>query len=208
MRKENKRSLVLTDEIEAKMLPLLPETTGFVIMCIRDTGMRPGEVFGMRWELLDWSVRQYRNPTGKTAAAQRTLLLSERIMRLLHERHLEQNAPASGWVLPSLTTKSGHIEHINENAFRRVRRQLGLPSNLVLYSCRHDFATNAMVATGNISVVGKMLGHSSIGMTARYSNPPDSESERIRALIDSRLCTNGVHEVVTLDAKYRKQSVN
>jgi len=208
MRKENKRVLVLSDEIEARMLPLLPKNTGFAIMFVRDTGCRPGEFFSLRWEYLDCAGRQYRNPGGKTAAAQRTLLLSERIMRLLHERHLEQNAPASGWVLPSLTTRSGHVEHINEHPFRRVRKQLGLPANLVLYCCRHDYATNAMIATGNISVVGKLLGHSSIGMTARYSHPPASESERIRTLIDSRLCTNGVHEVVPLDAKYRKQSVN
>jgi integrase len=208
MRKENKRSLVLTDEIEAKMLPLLPETTGFVLMCIRDTGMRPGEVFAMRWEFLDWSGRQYRNPGGKTPAAQRKVLLSERIMGLLHERHLVQNTPASGWVLPSPRTKSGHVEKICEAAFRRARKQLGLPANLVLYCCRHDYATNAMIATGNISVVGKLLGHSTIAMTARYSHPPDSESERIRALIDSRLCTNGVHEVVPIDVKTRKQSVN
>jgi hypothetical protein len=50
IRKENKRTLTLTNEIEARMLPLLPETTGFVIMFVRDTGARPGEVFSLRWE--------------------------------------------------------------------------------------------------------------------------------------------------------------
>jgi hypothetical protein len=65
-----------------------------------------------------------------------------------------------------------------------------------------------MIATGNISVVGKVMGHNTIAMTARYSHPPESESERIRALIDSRLCTFNAHEVVPIDAKVRKQSAN
>jgi hypothetical protein len=40
-RKENKRTLTLTDDIEAQMLPLLPRDTQFVIQFVRDTGARP-----------------------------------------------------------------------------------------------------------------------------------------------------------------------
>jgi integrase len=190
------------------MLPLLPEATRFVIMFVRDTGARPGEVFALRWEYVDWAGRCYRNPTGKTPAAQRTLLLSDRLMTLLHERHLTADTLASGWVLPSTKTKSGHIEHIAEHAFRRVRKQLGLPSGLVLYSARHDFGTSAMAAIGNVSTVGRWMGHNSAVMTLRYLHPPESESERIRAMIDSRLCTNNVQRVVAIDANERKQSIN
>jgi len=54
----------------------------------------------------------------------------------------------------------------------------------------------------------RLMGHTTATMTLRYSHPPASEAERIRAQIDSRLCTNGVHAVVPIDAKDRKQSVN
>jgi len=208
LRREEKRTLLFTDEIEQKMLPLLPRDTGFVIQFIRDTGARPGKVFALRWEHLNWEARTYGNPGGKTPSAQRTLLLSERIMMQLHERHLVQGTPAAGWVLPNSRSKSGHIEYISEYSFRRARKQLNLPSNLVLYCARHDYGTNAMIATGNISVVGKLMGHNSVTMTARYSHPPESESQRIRALIDSRLCTLSAHGVVPIDSTTRKQRVN
>jgi integrase len=47
----------------------------------------------------------------------------------------------------------------------------GLPSDIVLYSARHSFATDMLDGTGNIVLVRKMLGHQSVTTTQRHLHP-------------------------------------
>lgn len=42
---------------------------------------------------------------------------------------------------------------------------------MVLYSARHSFATDMLDRTGNIVLVGKMLGHRSVTTMQRYLHP-------------------------------------
>src|SRR5205807_495635 len=54
---------------------------------LRATGMRPKEVFSMRWEYVDFEAKIYQNPKGKTKNARRTIpLLSPSCEILLRRR--------------------------------------------------------------------------------------------------------------------------
>ena len=55
--------------------------------------------------------------------------------------------------------------------FAAVRKEAKIPKGVVLYSARHSFATDMLDRTGNIVLVGKMLGHSSVTTTQRYFHP-------------------------------------
>jgi len=49
-----------------------------------------------------------------------------------------------------------------------------------------------MIVMGNPNVVAGQMGHSNASITlARYNHLPKAEAERIRALVNSRLCTEG-----------------
>jgi site-specific recombinase XerD len=71
-----------------------------------------------------------------------------------------------------MRSKTGHITHTAiEKPFRQAREKAGLPSELVLYSARHSFATDLLDQTGNIKLVGDVLGHESVMTTQSYLHP-------------------------------------
>ncbi|HBE69771.1 MAG TPA: hypothetical protein DDW52_16625 [Planctomycetaceae bacterium] len=51
--------------------------------------------------------------------------------------------------------------------FRRLREKLGLPNEIVNYSYRHTFATDALLSGASIHDVAKLLGHTSTDMVDR-----------------------------------------
>jgi integrase len=66
------------------------------------------------------------------------------------------------------------LERVREAA---GKRNLKLPDGLVLYSCRHTFATNYLKASGNDQAALKaIMGHSSMRITERYVHPGVSDA--------------------------------
>jgi site-specific recombinase XerC len=55
----------------------------------------------------------------------------------------------------------------------------GLPSELVLYSARHSFATDLLDQTGNIKLVSDVLGHESVVTTQKYLHPSMKNLARV-----------------------------
>lgn len=49
-----------------------------------------------------------------------------------------------------------------------VRRENGLPEDVVLYSARHTFATDPTDATGDVTKTQKALGHTQLKTSLRY----------------------------------------
>lgn len=199
LRTEVKRSLLLDDTMEAKILPLLSESAADVVVITRDSGMRNhSEVCRMRWEYVNWDWSCYTNPEGKTIRAERTgIPLSSRVMEILRRRQLQQGAPSGGWVFPS-DSKTGHLTTIN-SVFRKARRKAGLPETLVPYCGRHDFGTIAMVTTGDPKLVGALMGHKDTKTTMRYNHPPKEQVDRIRAVLNTRRVATHLRHSATAD---------
>ncbi|HET9087118.1 MAG TPA: tyrosine-type recombinase/integrase, partial [Acidobacteriaceae bacterium] len=105
--------------------------------------------------------------------------MSERVMDALLVRCAGKR---EGWMFPSPKAASGHAQ-IPEKAFREARERAGIDSRLVLYTCRHSFATYAMAQTGNAFAVGKAMGHANMQSMATYQHP---ELDAIREVIDRR----------------------
>lgn len=56
--------------------------------------------------------------------------------------------------------------------------------NLRFHDLRHTFASRLILAGVDLIAVSKLLGHSSIQMTARYSHPsPDSLTDAVNKLV-------------------------
>jgi integrase len=135
-RSEVKRQLCLDDTAEALIFPHLEPNTRDALTIMRDVGARNSEVLAMRWENVIWSERTYSNPEGKSEAARRTMLLSDRVMDLLSARHVRQNTPRSGWIFPasevqvdtwriSTTRASAPLVRNSESLLRLFRTQHG-----------------------------------------------------------------------------------
>lgn len=64
--KEYGRSAIIDSEAEFKLLAVAKQPLHDVLTLILDSGMRPGEVFQMRWEDIAWDRGMIFIPRGKT----------------------------------------------------------------------------------------------------------------------------------------------
>jgi len=169
LRKEVERTAIFDAELEKRFLEKAPQPLRDVFLVSHDTGLRPDEVIRMRWENVLWNKSLIFVPDGKTEQAKRYVPLSDRVRQLLWARKLGGNSP---WIFPSKRGKEKHISYFPvAKQFSRVRRDCKIPKGVVLYSARHSFATDMLDQTGNIALVGKILGHRSVTTTQRYLHP-------------------------------------
>jgi integrase len=191
----------LLDHLASDELAPLYET-------IAATGLRRGEALGLRWADIDLdhgviSVRQQLVTLGrvvsfeppKTASGARRIELDAHTTGVLLDQRLRQDADRQQWgdayedhglvfarpngepLPPNLVTK--RFGQLSEQAgVRRVR----------LHDLRHGAASLRLAAGVNIGLVSKILGHSTIGITAdTYSHLLDGvgrdAAERAAALV-------------------------
>lgn len=185
LRKERERSAVFDADMENQLLAVAPQPLKDVFIICHDTGMRPDEIIRMRWDDVLWDKSLIFIPDGKTETARRYVALSDRVRNLLRVRAQDTK---SEWVFPSTRKKGSHMSYFPvAKQFSKARKDAGLPNSLVLYSARHSFATDMLDKTGNIVLVGKMLGHRSVTTTQRYLHP---ELKDIANLVNERNRTN------------------
>ncbi|WP_436888382.1 tyrosine-type recombinase/integrase [Nocardiopsis dassonvillei] len=150
------------------------------------TGLRRGEVVGLRWEDIDLAhgtvgvVRQLQTHPGqgmvesepKSAASRRTLMLDHTTLGVLRRhRHRQQTQAtehcldwARGYVFTAMRGGPMAPERLSR-LFRRLNAASGLPP-VRLHDLRHGAATLALAAGVELKVVQAMLGHASIVLTA------------------------------------------
>jgi integrase len=174
--KEYGRLTIMEHETEAKLLAVAGQPLKDVLVTILDTGMRPHEVFRMRWEDVNWETRVIFVPFGKTRNARRFVPMSQRLMTALTARC---NGQREGWVFLS-SSRSGHLTTVAK-AFAAARRKAGAGRDIVLYSARHTFATRVLAATGNLAVLMKAMGHASPQTAMIYQHPG---LEAVRQAVD------------------------
>jgi integrase len=174
--KEYGRSAIIDSEAEFKLLAVAKQPLHDVLTLILDSGMRPGEVFQMRWEDINWDGGMIFIPRGKTRLSRRFIPMSERVIKALHIRRKDAT---EGWVFPS-DSITGHITTVAK-AFEEARAAAGLSKEIVLYSARHTFATKIMGATGNLSLVMRALGHTNAQTAMIYQHP---SLETVRTVVN------------------------
>lgn len=160
------RDGALDDLAEAKLLRVARQPLKDVLLIMRDMGLRPAEVFRMRFEHVDWEKRIYFNPYGKSRKARRWLPLSQRVFEALRLRANN----GSEWVFPSKRAGCGHLTTVAKQ-FREARTKAGLSNKLVLYHARHAFGTYAMEQTKNLALVRDVMGHADLRATMIYQHP-------------------------------------
>ena len=157
------------------------------------SGMRPGEVCGLKWADLDFeqgSVTVQRSLTGragewqleetKTEAGNRTIPLPPTILKDLraHRRRQLEAKLAAGqkWQNKDLIfcTEAGglvDLDNVRRRFFKPIIKKAKLPKQLRWYDLRHTSATLLMQAGTNPKVVAERLGHTDVALTLQvYSH--------------------------------------
>jgi integrase len=152
------------------------------------TGLRKGELFGLRWQDVDLKTRRldvarsYR--TLPKSGQVRHLRLPIQLVPLLGEWRTRCPATPEGLVFP--------VPVMNQKRLRMGRKidMLGLPEALAAlgvrplrrhwHALRHTFASHFIMAGGNILTLQKILGHADIKLTLIYAHlAPDFLGEEM-----------------------------
>jgi integrase len=137
------------------------------------TGLRSGEVIGLRWGDVDDSgdsiairraVRLGRTKAPKTAAGTRVLRLL-----LPAKSRLPERTPGdcgSVWRNPN-TGGDWHEAKALARAFKKACSEAGVRYRYV-YQLRHSFASRALSSGENPLWVARYMGHTDVGMVTRH----------------------------------------
>ena len=158
------------------------------------TGMRVGEVCGLRWEDIDlqrrvlhvsrtrsyvWNVIRERcetyEDTPKTKNSDRDIPISSSLYRALCTLRKKRDPELFPYVVGS-TNKGSNGRCINET-LRRVLSKLKLPS-ITFHGLRHTFATRLVESKCDIKTVSTILGHSTVATTMNLYVHPDYDQKR------------------------------
>ncbi|MEQ6889081.1 site-specific integrase [Halomonas sp. CS7] len=148
------------------------------------TGFRPGDLFGLRWEHVNLDFRTIRKVIEKTAhhhPEPMSFPLSSAASDVLKTWHRQQGQPKTGLVFPSARNGKRMSQTAMQRPWANVRQLAGLPHDLLLYSLRHNFASQLVMAGVDLLTVSKLMSHSDIQTTiAHYSHlAPDHKRDAV-----------------------------
>lgn len=139
----------------------LPVVTS-AIRLLLFTGLRAGEVLGLRWRDVDLPNQCVRLTDSKTGA--RVVALSSHAMEAVAT--LEPKV-SSALVFPG--AKADRPVALTRPWYR-VRELAGIDDGVNLHSLRHTFASWSVMGGLSLSQVGALLGHKSAQTTLRYAD--------------------------------------
>lgn len=182
------RIVLLSEEERAEVLSAVKdECFRNYVVALQETGARPGEVAKVTAEDVDlelgiWVLKKHK--TSKKTKRDRVIYLSPRMLELTKE--MMEKHPV-GPLFPSMRRKWENGELVprayTKNAircrFRALREKLPHIKNLIAYSYRHSFATEALMKIG-VAQVAELMGHSDVEMVSRHYGHLSAKLEHMR----------------------------
>jgi integrase len=179
---ERQRDRVLTLEESDKYLKGCPQPWQDCATIILDEGLRPDEVFTLRWPcvfLNEDGTGLIQILEGKSKAARRVLPMTRRVHALLWARYEGAGRPTAGWIFPS-SSKCGHFNGDAAKEQHKKASDASLVRAFVPYTLRHTALTwLGARAGGDLFALARIAGHSSITVTQRYIHPQADAINRV-----------------------------
>lgn len=184
----NQRIRVLSSEEEAGLLEALAENplVRDVVIVALNTGLRRGEIFNLKWFDLDFGRAMILVQESKSGK-KRFVPMNDTV-RMLFSR-LDKT---SEFVFPS-PKSGGRLDNV-KRSFTRAIKVAGV-RDFHFHDLRHTAATRMADAGADAFTLMKILGHSDIRMTARYTHATDGALRRAVEKLDAK--SHFGHELVT-----------
>ena len=147
-----------TFETEGAMMPSAIAAVRLLML----TGCRCGEVLSLKWDDVDRTTRVLRLRDAKTGP--RMVPLTGPVLKVLDGIEREEGVP---WVLRGARpgTRLASLSH----HWQRIRTETGL-GDVRIHDLRHSYASRALALGESLSVIGRLLGHTRVGTTAKYAH--------------------------------------
>ena len=156
-RVDNSRMRFLEKEEIARLLATCDSEIYAAVVCAVFTGMRQGEILGLRWESVDLTngiIYVLQTKSGKP----REIPMAEKLLSVLKSIKRGDGGPVFNITARSL---SRH--------FAKALKIAGI-SDFRWHDLRHTFASHYIMRTNDLPATQNLLGHQSPRMTQRYAH--------------------------------------
>jgi len=174
--KDNFKERILTPEEEVRLLETCAPHLREIIILAVNSGLRRGEILGLRWQDIDFDNRILKVERSKSGK-QRFIEMNSAVVELLRQHRMKNPGPGHVFLNP----KTGAPRREVKTAFAAACRRAGI-KDLRFHDLRHTFATRLIEAGVDIVTVRDLLGHSSVRLTERYTH---SKSELKRRAVEA-----------------------
>jgi integrase len=181
---------ILTDEEEQRLLEECSERLRPVVVIALHTGLRQGELLNIMWKnvsFLSETVTVENTKNGKSRVIPMNGIAKAELMRLYETRVSRDK------VFPFTSIRT---------AWENARKRAGL-EDLRFHDLRHTFATRLVQTGADIVEVQKLLGHSTLLVTQRYTHACEDRLRRAVKMLDvqpnnekacSNLCSKNIEQ--------------
>lgn len=126
------------------------------------TGCRLNEILKLKWEYVDFQAKVLRLPDSKTGA--KTVMLGGPAIEVL--QCIDRVADNPFVIIDRI--ENAHLTDL-QPFWQRVRARAGLKDGRI-HDLRHTFASVAVSHGQTLPMIGRLLGHSQVQTTARYTH--------------------------------------
>jgi integrase len=171
------------EEVLAIRAAAVKERMGFAMETLFLTGLRQGELFGLKWQDVDWQARRLKVVRQalwlddgmkivpvKSKSSNRTLPISDDLYGVLNARSRKAREEGfdgeDDFVFPTQTGAPFNATTFREKAWSRTLGNAGVRYRGG-HHARHSFATFMLQAGVPVQVVSALLGHSSPTITLK-----------------------------------------
>jgi len=161
--KESLKERILTRAEDEKLMDACPQYLRDMVFLALHTGMREGEIMGLRWDCVDLKAREIRVEYAKSGKY----------------RHVPMDSQVAV-LLKSLFKKGERYVFANnrtQKAYKNIHKAYNLArvaaglQDVRFHDLRHTFATRLVESGADIGLVQLILGHGDLKITQRYVHP-------------------------------------
>lgn len=157
------------------------DSSSLAITFIMLTGCRKGEAFVATWDEVDLEAGIWTKPSSHTKQKRvHRVPLSSGAREILATA---RTLGGTNYVFPG--ANGGHLSD-PKKAFRAICHEAGI-ENFRLHDLRHCFASSLISDGFELTTIGKLLGHTQVSTTLRYSHLADDPLRRAVESISVRM---------------------
>jgi integrase len=193
LREDNRRNRYLSLDEESKLFAAFSGERAYlrpILVVALNTGMRRGEILGLKWSEVDFlrdAIYLTKTKTGKA----REVPMNDNVRNELLALH----GLSSEFEHVFVNAQSGEKLNDFKKAFAAARLEAGIP-DFRFHDCRHTAATRMADAGIDPFTIAEILGHASLQMTRRYTHTLDrNKREAVNSL--SKYAENNCLKFVT-----------
>jgi len=205
VKENNKRMRFLNEDEIKRLLENCPPYLHKIVMCALNTGMRRGEILGLKWEQIRDGFIYLRET--KTSEP-RQIPINDSLDLVFKQIKSEQNPKGHNVIglngKPIKKLKSEYVFTYRgmpikavTNSFKAAIKKSGI-EDFRFHDLRHTFASQLLMKGGTLKDVQELLGHKTMTMTLRYAHLTQEHKRKAVNLLNGLTASKDeCHKTVT-----------